>query len=110
MKGAPSIGAMRHQVVIQKTTQNTGADGHVTDAWSTHVTVWAEVVPLSGSETYVAQGITASVVYRISCRYVSGVVPKMRVLWGSRVFEIGSVRNLDERNRFLVMNCQELDV
>lgn len=110
MKGAPSIGALRHSAVIQKTTQDVSTDGHVVDAWTTHAPIRAEIVPLSGSETYVAQGITASVVYRISCRYVSGVTPKMRVLWGSRVFEIGSVRNLDERNRFLVMNCQELDV
>jgi len=40
-------------------------------------------------------------------RYVSGIVPKMRIVWGERIFDIQSVRSLDERGQWLVMNCTE---
>ena len=98
---------MRHRVTIQEATETRASDGSVTQAWSTFAVVYAEIVPLSGSEDYVAQGLNAATVYRISTRYVEGVVPKMRIIWGDREFEIIGVRNLDERNRFLVMDCQE---
>ena len=110
MKGIAEIGAFRHKITIQQATETQGDDGAVVQAWATFATPYAEIVPLSGSENYVAQGITASVAYRITCRYVSGVIPKMRILWGSRDFLIYAVRNLDEQNRFLVMTCEELDV
>jgi len=110
MKQPAAIGQLRQRVIIQKTTQTIASDGQVTDSWSTYKTVDAEIVPLSGSEDYKAQGVTASVAYRITCRHVSGVTPKMRILWGARVFEIYAARNIDEQNRFLVMTCEEIDV
>lgn len=105
--GKTPIGALRHRVTIQRATETRGSDGSVVQAWSTYCTGRAEIVPLNGSEDYVAQGLSASVVYRITMRYRSGVVPKMRVLWGERVFEVASVRNIDERRRWMVMNCEE---
>lgn len=107
MKNAPSRGALRHSIVIQSTTQTRGSDGSVVDAWGTYATAWAEIVPLQGSEDYIAQGLNASVVHRVAMRYISGIVPKMRVLWGTRTLEIVTVRNLDERGKWLVMNCEE---
>jgi len=101
------IGQLRHRVTIQRVTETRGTDGSVVQAWSTFANARAEIVPLSGSEDYVAQGLSASVVHRITTRYVTGVVPKMRIVWGDRTFEINSVRNIDERGRWLVMNCVE---
>jgi SPP1 family predicted phage head-tail adaptor len=110
MKGVPTIGAMRHFVEIQQAMEARDSDGSVTTTWEAYANEYAEIVPLSGSEDYIAQGISASVVYRISMRYVAGVVPKMRIAWNDRTFEIHTVRSLDERDRWLVMNCQEYDV
>jgi SPP1 family predicted phage head-tail adaptor len=107
---AASRGALRHKVIIQVDTETIAADRSLTHSWGTFATVYAEIVPISANESYVAQGVTGSVAYRITCRYVASVVPKMRILWGTRVFEIYGVRNLDERNRYLVMTCEELDV
>ncbi len=109
MSPAPiiKIGSLRHRVTIQEATETRGTDGAVVQTWGTFATVYAEIVPLNGSEDYVAQGLNASVVYRITTRYVPDVVPKMQIVWGEREFDIVSVRNLDERNRWLVMNCTE---
>ena len=40
-------------------------------------------------------------------RYLSGIVPKMRVKVGSRIFDILSIINVDERNRELQLMCRE---
>jgi SPP1 family predicted phage head-tail adaptor len=102
-----SIGQLRHRITIQRATETSAEDASVVQTWSTFANLYAEIVPLNGSESYVAQGINASVVYRITTRYIAGVVPKMRILWGDRVFEIAGVRNIDSRGRWLVMNCEE---
>lgn len=101
------IGSLRHRVTIQQATETQASDGSVVRTWATYHTGQAEIVPLNGSESYVAQGLSAGIVHRITMRYRSGVVPKMRVIWGDRVFEIITARNIDERGRWLVMNCEE---
>ena len=45
--------------------------------------------------------------FRIIIRYLSGIVPKMRVKYGSRIFDILSVINVSERNRELQLMCRE---
>jgi SPP1 family predicted phage head-tail adaptor len=102
-----AIGKLRHRITIQQATETRGADGSVVQTWATYCTGYAEIVPLSGSEDYIAQGLNASVVHRVTIRYRSGIVPKMQVLWGARTLEIVNVRNLDERGKWLVMNCEE---
>lgn len=98
---------LRHYVTIQQITETRGADGSVVETWGTFANVWADVRPVSGSENFAAQGITASTVHLVDIRYLSGVVPKMRVLWGERVFEIESVRNIEERDRWMTLACVE---
>jgi SPP1 family predicted phage head-tail adaptor len=102
-----SIGSLRHRIMIQQATETIADDGSTVQSWSNYKPTRAEIVPLNSSEAYVAQGITASVIHRITCRYVAGVVPKMRIKWGERIFEIEGVRDIDERGRFLIMNCEE---
>ena len=43
----------------------------------------------------------------IIIRYLSGIVPKMRVKFGSRIFDILSVINVKESNRELQLMCRE---
>jgi SPP1 family predicted phage head-tail adaptor len=102
-----SIGSLCHHITIQQATETQGADGSVIQTWANYCTAYAEIVPLSGSEDYVAQGLSASVIYRITIRYRAGIVPKMCIVWGSREFDIISVRTIDERGRWLVMQCEE---
>lgn len=101
-------GRLRHYVIIQQATETQGADGSVIQTWGEFAHVYAEISPKSGNETYASQGIHASVVHEIRIRYLKGVVPKMRILWGERVFEIIGVVNWNERNREMLLNCTEI--
>ncbi len=100
-------GRLRHKVVIQKTTEDRTDSGETTNTWSTHATVWASIEPLNGREYFQAQQETAVVNTRIRIRHVDGIVPKMRVLHGARVFDIKAVIDVNERGREIVLMCEE---
>jgi SPP1 family predicted phage head-tail adaptor len=50
----------------------------------------------------------AEVSHRVGIRYLSGIKPKiMRIVYGSRILEIKAVQDVDERNRELILMCNE---
>lgn len=102
-------GRLRHRVTIQSVTTNTDSYGQPIESWSTFAEVWAAVEPLTGREYFQAQQLQAEVTYRVRIRYLTGVLPTMRVLHDSRTFEVQAVINLDERNRELHLMCREVD-
>lgn len=103
----PTARDCNHLVTFRTMTETRGADGSVIETPTTFSKAWARITPLSGSENYVAQGISASVVYEIWCRYVDGITASMDILWGSREFSIESVRTYNEANRWLVITATE---
>ncbi len=100
-------GLMRHRITIESPTETQGADGSMTLTWAPFATVWASVEPLLGREWFDAQREQAEVSHRVRMRFLPGVGHNMRIMWGSRVFEIESVLNAGERNRELVLMCRE---
>ena len=101
------IGKLRHRITIERVTETRDADGAVIETWSTYATVQASIEPVSGREYFTAQSTQADVTHRVYARYVAGVVPKMRVKYGARIFEILSTINTGERNRELQLMCRE---
>jgi SPP1 family predicted phage head-tail adaptor len=95
-------GKLRHQLTLEQATDTLNARGEAIPSWSTVTTLWGSIDPLSGREGFAAQQMYASATHRIRLRYRAGVVPKMRLTKGARVFKIEAVLNTDERNRELV--------
>lgn len=102
-------GTLRHRVTIQQNTPTQDAFGEPIESWSTYATVWAAVEPLTGNERFVPVGaqVQATVSTRIRIRYRDGVTNQMRVLWGSRIYRIEAVLNLEERDREIHLLCEE---
>lgn len=101
-------GSLRHPVTIQETTTTTDDSGGVTETWTTHKSVDAAIRPLTGQEGFLAQQVPdAATTHEISIRYLSTVTPLMRVLFGSRIFNIRSVLNVGERNRETLLMTKE---
>lgn len=101
-------GRLRHRIDIEQQTTTEDTFGATTDTWSLWTTLWASIEPLSGRELLAAQQVQADITHRVRFRYVSGVTAKMRVVYGSRIFNILSVANPEERNREIVLQCREL--
>lgn len=82
-------GRLRHRVTIQSVTETRDtSSGAIALSWADVATVWAAIEPLSGREFLAAQGEQAEVVARILIRFRDDVVAKMRVLHGSKIYNI----------------------
>jgi SPP1 family predicted phage head-tail adaptor len=100
-------GQLRHSIIIQQVTETPDTAGNLQESWATFATMRAAVVPLRGEELLRGQQIHGEVNYKITIRYKSGIVPKMRVSWGSRTFHIHAVANIHERDRTIELMCSE---
>lgn len=100
-------GKLRHQLTIQ--TRSTTADsvGQPVESWTDGQTVWASVNPLQGRELEYAQAVNSETSHKVTIRYLSGLTTGNRLKFGTRVFEILSIINMDERNIQLVLMCKE---
>lgn len=92
-------GKLRHRIAIQSATETQDAHGGPVRTWSTVATHWGSIEPLQMREIFTAQQVEAQLSHRITLRYYSGLTSAHRLLFGARVFNIHSVRDLDERNR-----------
>lgn len=70
-------------------------------------TVWASVEPLTVRTAEYARAIYNLATHRVFIDYRSDVDAGMRVVYGSRVFAIGSAINMHEANVTLELLCTE---
>lgn len=102
-----NIGNMRHRVTIEKIVKKTDPYGDPYDDWGEHATVWAAIEPLTGREYWGAQQVDSEVAGKIRIRYLSDINPTMRVKFGTRIYEILAVINVNERNEELTLMVRE---
>jgi SPP1 family predicted phage head-tail adaptor len=104
-------GKLRHRVRIEQeiTTRRPSGDELIT--WSTVATVWAEVQPVSGRESALAEQtrLEALVDHKIRVRYRPGISVQMRVVWPerNRTFNVVSVLEMQAAHE-LVLRCTEV--
>lgn len=101
-------GPLRHRVILQTVSESRDATGAVVETWNDTATLWAAVEPLRGREWFEARATQADIDTRIRTRYYAGIVPKQRLKWGSRVFDIHAAINVGERDRELHLMCREV--
>jgi SPP1 family predicted phage head-tail adaptor len=102
-------GDLRHRVKLQQAAETRDAYGAVTAGWVDVATVWAAVEPLAGREFFAAKQVNAEATGHVRIRYRAGVLATMRVVYGTRVFEIiAPPNNVEERNRELILMVKEL--
>ncbi len=99
---------LRHQITIQQQTATTDASGAAL-AWTVLMTIWAEITVLRGTDAWRGGQFTAQKFAQVTMRYQPGILPDMRVLFGSRIFIVQDCVNVEERNVRLELLCVELD-
>lgn len=98
---------LRHRVTIQREARTADGAGGYTLDWSDVATVWARIEPRKGAERLRAMQVQDTVNHRVTIRYRAGVTAAMRLVFGTRVFDIRAVINPDERDRWLELMCEE---
>ncbi len=103
----PTTGSLRHRITLQK--RATGNDGFGQDgnSWADVLSCWASIEPSARNEQVVGEAMVSSRTHIVMIRYRAGVTSRMRIVHGARVFEIGSVIDLEERHFWLQLDCTE---
>jgi len=101
------IATLRHRITIEQVTETVNSVGEPIITWTTFAIVWASVAPLDGREFWASKQINSEVTGKIKIRYLSGINTKMRVLFGSRVFDIEAILNVEERNKEMTLLVKE---
>jgi len=83
--------------------------GQETEVWTTQATYRGEIRPLTGRTLELARQLRSDVTHQITTRYFAAIDPKVsRWKYGSRVFEIVSAVDVDERRRESRCICTEV--
>jgi head-tail adaptor len=87
------------QVTIEQSTPSQSDSGQLTDSWSTYKTLWMEIAPIAGRETARSRQVLAEAdsFGRYDWLDAPAVTPRMRVVYGTRIFDILHVANHRER-------------
>lgn len=102
-------GRLNRRVTIETPTITRGTSfKEPVETWATFATVWAAIEPLSGRELLANRQVENEVTTRVRIRYLAGVLPKMRVVYGSRTFRIESVIDPVTARRDLELLCVEV--
>lgn len=107
-----AVGEMNRRVKLQQRSSSTDTFGQQSTTWSDLATVWARIEPVSSREYYGAQAVQVEITHRITLRYRSELAdPRaaaaLRVLWGSRIFNLRGPLNVDLRSRFVEIDASE---
>jgi len=101
-------GVLRHRLAFASATESRDAAGGVTKSWSTYATLWGSITVKSGREKMEAPGPISNHEVEVKIRYNSSVGLEHRITHDSRVYEINSIDNWEERNIYMVLRCTEL--
>lgn len=103
--------AMRQRISFQSASLTPDGGGGGAMTWNTVATVWAniEAVRRSGiiQERQQNGQLQDTRLLEITTRYISGITPAMRILYGSRIFNIRSVTDVNERGVLLKIIAEE---
>jgi len=104
-----SIGEMRHRITLQRFSATINENGYEIQEWLNVKTVWALVSNLSGTDYFQAAQIQAKNTVKFTIRYLPGIDPAMRILFGDKVYSISAIDNHKYRNRYLEIKAMEVD-
>ncbi len=98
----------RHYVSVQSRQNRDDGQGGFISEWSAGTRYPMEIVPIKASQQFQFRSVNVDATHRLYCRGNITINEKTdRILFGSRVFEILTVENLDERGIEQVLTCKE---
>lgn len=103
------IGRLKAKVTIQSASEVPDVYGDPVSTWSNFAANrWAEVDPQKGVEQFLRQRIISEETILFRLRYITGVRPKMKLVYGGDDYDIRSVINVRNADRELLLECQKI--
>lgn len=103
-------GKLRERVTLQSKTVVRDAFGSEVVTWVISATVWADVRSTDGTEQVESSvdQVVATISHSVLIRYMAGLSPSIRVVWQGKVLQILSIVENDNRQRQLILKCNEV--
>lgn len=108
------IGRLDKRITIQRRSSTKDSYGQEIDSWTTIAQVWAQVKPMGGRERMrtAAMVVESILTHTVTVRYSDSLMPPLeadawRILYGSRILNISSSRDVEEDKRFIEFDCTE---
>ena len=104
-------GRLRYRLAFQSPTETANEYGEVERTWSTYVTLWGSIEPVSSlriTEMMAGNQPIGKLSHRVWIRYNSSITIKHRISFDDRIFEINAIINPQERNEYLELMCKEV--
>lgn len=107
---ATNIGRLRYKVDLQKATDTADGGGGRSQAYSTIAQIFADIRPQSGAEQYRQGKVQDRTTHNIFIRHRTDISTDYRIKYENRLFNIRQIINVDERDRFYKLVCNEGEV
>lgn len=102
-----TAGMLRNKITTErKTLAPDGIGGHVV-TWPVVKSLRAFIKPLTGGESLQANRLESKLSHRVFIRYVSDIETIDRINFNGRYFQIRAIINIEERNRWIELHCEE---
>lgn len=101
-------GKLNRRITIQRKTVTPDSYNQPIETWKDEFSLWAQVISSGGREYYAAQKLNASTEIVFSVRYTTGIASTDRIKYGSRVFEILSVNDVNGMREELQISAKEV--
>ena len=102
-----NIANLRYKVQLQAPTRTSDGGGGYTESFSTIANLFADIRPQNALERYRQGQVQETVSHRIYIRYRKDIQTNYKILYDNRTFQIKGIKNINERDRFLELFCQE---
>lgn len=103
-----TIGKLRERVTIQKPMQTDDLYGGKHDEeWEDVKHVWAAIEPISANQVFFSQSLEHRVTHKVIIRTFDDLSSEMRLVYGERILQVKSFRDIEERGRFTEIMAEE---
>lgn len=102
-----TAGKLDQRITLERRTRTPDGMGGFTEDWVVQAAVWAQVMPLRGSERWEAMRVTADARMKVRIRWRGDengqpfYTPADRLLWRGRIYNIESVTPWGGRQAFI---------
>jgi len=99
---------LRHRVTVKTCGRTADGEGGFTRAYSTAGTYWASISPIRATQVWEYRSINVEATHLVSLRGAATIGETDQIVYGTRVFEVLTVENIQERDVVQVCTCKEV--
>ena len=98
---------MRYRVKVERSTNTRDAGGGIAQAFSPTTIIYANIKPTGANSSYRQGMVQEKVTHEVTLRYMSNIDTNSIIVFGNRKLNVRGIINVDERDRFLKLLCEE---